>query len=235
MANSASTSITTTNIPLEFPALPAIRVAQANTSPTDAVNTEPTVLEISLPSLRTAAARSNGNDEPAPLPTLRAARVLTPEPVEAEYETLLHTRRTSSTVHSSKMLNISRTRWLRREDTPLSGTTVRWSVKRCALSSLAVKRLLQYWRLLAGYEDRALVTWRGEQSMGAQPGWGYLVSVARTTLAWGSGRSMHKSNLTNLPNWPARPLAMLRVHYIGVTEPPAWLEGMQQVGIPGPF
>lgn len=101
MANSASTSITTTNIPLEVPALPAIRVAQANTSPTDAVNTEPTVLKIALPPLRTAAARSNGNDEPAPLPTLRAARVLTPEPLEAEDETSLVLRddRTKITLH----------------------------------------------------------------------------------------------------------------------------------------
>jgi hypothetical protein len=81
--------------------LSPIRVAQANTSPTDAVNTEPTVLKIALPPLRTAAARSNGNDEPAPLPTLRAARVLTPEPLEAEDETSLVLRddRTKITLH----------------------------------------------------------------------------------------------------------------------------------------
>ncbi|KAJ7833880.1 hypothetical protein B0H14DRAFT_1163616 [Mycena olivaceomarginata] len=73
---------TSINNALDVPTLPAIRVPQVNTGQTDAVNTVPTVLDIALPPLR----RSNGGDEPAPLPTLRAARAPTPEPFDAEDE-----------------------------------------------------------------------------------------------------------------------------------------------------
>jgi hypothetical protein len=89
---------TTTNTS-DIPALPVLRARQANTSPTDAVNTEPTVLEVALPPIRIPARRINGEEAPAPLPTLRTARAATPDAFEPEDEDSFVIRRKNTLLH----------------------------------------------------------------------------------------------------------------------------------------
>jgi hypothetical protein len=75
----------TTSNSSNTPALPTVRAPQASSNPTDAANAEPAGLVTPLPSLRTLA-RSNAQDDVAPLPTIRAARAASPEPFDPEDE-----------------------------------------------------------------------------------------------------------------------------------------------------
>jgi hypothetical protein len=75
----------------DTPALPAVRVPQANENSMDAAMAEPAGLVAPLPSLRTPA-RANTQEDVAPLPTIRSARAASPDPFDPEEENaIVHT------------------------------------------------------------------------------------------------------------------------------------------------